>query len=235
MVELKSRQSEVKEHYRQLASSYESQSNRTCQQAYSRLVHRFLGGSQRVLELGSGSSDLLDNLASPMSVACDLSLDMLRMRRRHPTIIPVAAAGERLPFPDRRFDGIFLINVLEHVSHVGAVLRECARVLVEGGFLLAVTPNGNWERLLDLAERWSLKIPEGPHEFLSTGRLRSETERCLDVVEHRTFLVFPAGPFVMANLLDRLSFCSAYQGGFFQYMLARKAGLENREPQAETD
>jgi SAM-dependent methyltransferase len=226
MAELKSRQSEVKQHYRQLASSYESESNQTCQEAYRQLIGRFLHGLGSVLELGSGSSDLLDRLASPMAVACDLSLDMLRMRHRQPTIMPVVAAGERLPFPDRRFDGVFLINVLEHVSDVSAVLFECARVLVDGGVLLAVTPNGNWERLLDLAERWSLKIPEGPHEFLSTQRLRRETERCLEIVEHRTFLVFPAGPVVMARLLDRLTFCSRFEGGFFQYIVARKRGPE---------
>jgi SAM-dependent methyltransferase len=233
MTELKPRQSEVKEHYRHLASSYQSQSNRTCQAAYRRIVERSLKGSRRVLELGSGSSDLLERLASPMSVACDLSFAMLRLQGRQPAISPVVAAGERLPFPDRRFDGVFSINVLEHVSNVAAVLSECARVLVEGGVLLAVTPNGNWERLLNLAERLSLKIPEGPHQFLSTSELFSQTDRCLEVLEHRTFLVFPAGPFLMANLIDRVSFASAYCGGFFQYIVAKKTAARGRTQIAE--
>jgi SAM-dependent methyltransferase len=222
MMQLHTRQNAVKEHYRRLASSYESQSNRTCKEAYRKLVGRFLKGRSRVLELGSGSNDLLDTLGSPLSVACDLSADMLRMRNRATGIYPVAAAAERLPFLDSQFEGVFLINVLEHVPNLAAVLAECARVIVGGGLLLAVTPNGNWERLLDLAERWSLKIPEGPHEFVGTRRLRHDTQRWLEVIEHRTFLLLPAGPLPLASLLDRLSLCAWYEGGFFQYIVAQK-------------
>ena len=106
----------------------------------------------------------------------------------------MVAVGERLPFGDARFDGVFSINVLEHVIDLERVLAESARVLADGGLWLAVTPNGNWEGLLDLAERWSLKIPEGPHRFLTTRRLREAVGRYLDVLEHRTMLVLPAGP-----------------------------------------
>src|SRR5581483_2548911 len=99
----------------------------------------------RILELGSGSTDLLDRLGSPVSVASDLSPEMLRMRPGGDGVHRVVSSGERLPFADASFDGVFLINVLEHVVDVEAVLREIARVLDRGGLMLAVTPNGNWE------------------------------------------------------------------------------------------
>jgi ubiquinone/menaquinone biosynthesis C-methylase UbiE len=216
--------SRVQQHYRELAPQYAARANRTCQESYLRLARRFLSNCRRLLELGSGSSDMLEQLACRSAVACDLSIDMLLSRRRAATTHCVAAAGERLPFRDACFDGLFLINVLEHVTDVRAVLAECARTLEDGGLWLAVTPNGDWEGLLDLAERWSLKIPEGPHRFLTCRELRQSLPSTLDVIEHRTFLTFPAGPPALARVIDRLTFSACLGWGFFQYVVARKTG-----------
>ena len=165
-------QADVLSHYREIAGGYNARANQTCERTYRRLVDRFMRAKPRLLELGGGSSDLLESLASPTAVACDLSREMLLMRPRGDRSHRVVAVGERLPFGGARFDGVFSINVLEHVVDLERVLAESVRVLADGGLWLAVTPNGNWEGLLDLAERWSLKIPEGPHRFLTTRQLR---------------------------------------------------------------
>jgi len=218
----KAQQAEVLAHYRELAPEYNQRANRTCELVYHRLVRRFMQGRSRLLELGGGSSNLLDSLGSPTAVACDLSLEMLLMRPSGHPSHRVVAVGERLPFDEARFDGVFAINVLEHVMDLEKVLAESARVLADDGLWLAVTPNGNWERLLDFAERWSLKIPEGPHLFLTTHQLRKAVNRYLDVVEHRTMLVIPAGPSRVSAWADRLSLCSVWGWGFFQYIVGRK-------------
>lgn len=215
-------QMEVKDHYENLASDYFARANRTCERTYGRLVQRLLHGRRRVLELGSGSADPLERLAPPFGVACDLSVEMLRRRPAGGRTYCVLAAGERLPFRSGQFDAVFSINVLEHVANLDAVLDESARLLETGGVWLAVTPNGLWEFWLGLAERWSLKIPEGPHAFLTPAGLRQQVEKRFEVVEHRTFLLLPAGPPVLARWIDRLTFCSAWRGGFFQYLTARK-------------
>jgi ubiquinone/menaquinone biosynthesis C-methylase UbiE len=218
----KAQQAEVLAHYRELAPEYNRRANRTCEQAYHRLVRRFMRGKNRVLELGGGSSSLLDSLGSPTAVTCDLSLEMLLMRSSGHSSHRVVAVGERLPFDEARFDGVFSINLLEHVMDLERVLAESARVLASDGVWLAVTPNGNWERLLDLAERWSLKIPEGPHRFLTTRQLRKGVDRYLDVVEHRTMLVMPAGPSGVSAWADRVSLSWVWGWGFFQYIVGRK-------------
>jgi len=212
---------EVKDHYRRLAPEYAARSNPTCEAAYARLARRFLVGLDSVLELGGGSSELLDGLGNPGPVACDISEAMLRSRRHagDGKTGLVVAAGERLPFGSGLFGGLLCINVLEHVADVPAVLGEAARVLRPGGIFLAVTPNGNWESLLDLAERWRLKIPEGPHAFLTTGRLAEAADPHFKILEHRTMLAFPAGGLRVARLIDGLTACSAFGGGFFQYLV----------------
>jgi ubiquinone/menaquinone biosynthesis C-methylase UbiE len=212
----------VKAHYRELASQYGSRSNRTCGDTYFKLLKRFLGSRRSVLEVGSGCDDALYRLGTPFGVACDLSLDMLRAKSSGQRSRCVAGAGETLPFRDELFDGLFLINVLEHVADMRAVLRECARVLEEDGIWLAITPNGNWEFWLDLAERWSLKIPEGPHTFLTPQALRSCVDERFEVLEHRTLLVLPAGPPGLAAFVDRITCCHAFGAGFFQLIVAKK-------------
>ena len=217
-----SRKKEVKDHYRRLAPEYGTRANSTCEKTYFQLIKRFLGNKERIMELGCGSSDVLRRLGSPFAVACDLSIDMLRMRSKKSLEQCVVTAGEDLPFADGRFDGLFLINLLEHVSSVEGVLSECARVLEEGGIWVAVTPNGDWEFWLNLAERWSLKIPEGPHSFLTPQQLALYVQKCFEILEHRTFLVFPMGPPQIARVFDRMSFSAALNWGFFQYVAARK-------------
>ncbi len=175
-----------------------------------------------MLELGSGGSSVLASLGSRTTIACDLSWEMLLTRSAEDPSSRVVAAAERLPFEHGRFDGILSINMLEHVGDLESVLSESARVLAEGGVWLAVTPNGNWERLLDLAERWSLKIPEGPHQFLTTRRLRELVGRYFEVMEHLTMLLLPAGPPGLASWIDRISLCSVLEWGFFQCIVARK-------------
>jgi hypothetical protein len=73
-----------------------------------------------------------------------------------------------------------------------------------------------------LAERWSLKLPEGPHQFLTSGRLRREAKRWFRILEHRTFLSLPVGPLPLVSLIDTFSLCHLYGAGFFQYLVAEK-------------
>ena len=70
----------VRAHYRNLAPAYSREANQTCEGRYRDIVRRVMSGRARVLELGSGSNDLLDRVGPPGSVACDLSIDMLQQR-----------------------------------------------------------------------------------------------------------------------------------------------------------
>lgn len=203
----------VREHYAALAAAYDAKANKACKRAYRRLVREHLGQARRVLELGAGSSPLLAELDAPFKVACDLSLPMLQARQA--AAQSVVADAQVLPFSAGSFDAVFCINMLEHVPSPRQVLEEAARVLVPGGRFLAVTPNGNVEWLLNLLERLKLKLPEGPHRFLSTSDLQSLAPESMNILEHRRMLAFPAGPPGFAEVVDRML---AGQG-LFQYAL----------------
>jgi SAM-dependent methyltransferase len=114
-------------------------------------------------------------LSPALGVACDLSLPMLAARRAAPERPRVVADGQMLPFRDGAFDGVFCVNVLEHAPEPATLVAEAARVLSPGGKFLAITPNGDAEWLLDLLERFKLKLPEGPHRFVTFGGLAAMT------------------------------------------------------------
>jgi ubiquinone/menaquinone biosynthesis C-methylase UbiE len=58
-----------------------------------------------------------------------------------PEQVLIEAQAESLPFPDKTFDIVFNIAVLEHVSDINRALDEMLRVLKPGGLLIADIPN----------------------------------------------------------------------------------------------
>ena len=209
------RLSDVRAHYRGLAADYDRGANTTCKEAYTELVGRVFSDVQAVLELGAGSAPLASMLRAPRRIACDLSADMLG--RADLNVARVLSDAQQLPFADATFDGVFSINLLEHAPDPALVAREASRVLAPGGVFLAVTPNGDLEWLLDILERFRLKLPEGPHRFLSRREIVNLALPPFQRIEYRRFLTFPAGPWKLARLVDAFS-----PSGLFHYIVLRK-------------
>lgn len=206
----------VRRHYGALAKDYAAGANRVCRIAYVDLLKRHLSGRRHVLEFGAGADTLIDTVDAAARTACDLTEDMIRAVRRNAA--GAVADAQQLPFRAGAFDGVFSVNVLEHVPEPAAVIAEAARVLEPGGRALFITPNGDAERLLDLLEHLRLKLPEGPHRFLCFAELATLCGRAFDVIEHRRFLAFPAGPSFLWRTAERLA-CGR---GLFQYIVLRR-------------
>ena len=212
---------QVQDHYATLAPHYNRNANAACLRAYRKLVTRTLCDARRVLELGAGATPLSGELHAAFTVACDLSLPMLRASNVDGTVQRTVCDAQTLPFPDAAFDVVFSVNLLEHTPDPERVLAESARVLIPGGRCLAVTPNGDARRLLEVLERLHLKLPEGPHRFLTYRELDKMAGTDFRVQEHRRFLAFPAGPDCFVNALDRLTL-NRNGWGLFQYILLEK-------------
>jgi len=87
--------------------------------------------------------------------------------------------GEALPYDDAAFDIVVCVDVLEHVSDLGKVLDEVARVLAPGGMFLFDTINDGWMARLavvTMGERLLRLLPRGTHDpalFIAPQRLKS--------------------------------------------------------------
>jgi SAM-dependent methyltransferase len=110
---------------------------------FARAVREFLARVRpippdaRVLEIGSGAHGLIFFFDAPRGVGLDpLAVEYAALfpdwQRRVPT---VAAAGERVPFPDRSFDMVLCDNVIDHADDPGAIVAEIDRLLVPGGLV----------------------------------------------------------------------------------------------------
>ena len=107
-----------------------------------RVIRGMADGSNRVLDIGCGSSRILQSL--PQAVGLDMQIRKLRWLRA-PGRQLVQASMMELPFADRSFDCLICSEVIEHIPRGQIDLSDMARVLAPGGTLILGTPDyGRW-------------------------------------------------------------------------------------------
>lgn len=104
---------------------------------FSGLLERYAGA--RMLEIGCGEGFLLAAVRGGEKFAVDLSAEAIRRARARGQAHFSLALGERLPFPDRTFDLVASVGVMEHFLDVGEALSEVERILKPGGHYVTLT------------------------------------------------------------------------------------------------
>jgi ubiquinone/menaquinone biosynthesis C-methylase UbiE len=102
-----------------------------------------VGASSRILEVGCGSGNYLGALAASAGCSClgiDPSEEMLaRARERFPGMRFQGGRAEGLEFPPERFDLVFSVDAIHHVTDCPRYFGEAWRVLAPGGKVCTVT------------------------------------------------------------------------------------------------
>lgn len=87
--------------------------------------------------------------------------------------------GARLPFPDKHFDLVVVIDYLEHIHDDHLFVEEVFRVLKPGGGLLLNVPHAKrWSLLRPV--RLALGLTDERHGHVRPGYRESEMRRLLD-------------------------------------------------------
>lgn len=214
----------AKLHYQGLANDYGRRANAHANERYRLECLRALQSCHTVLDVGCGTADLLAELRSDLAtLGIDMTEEMLESGPGQGYV--AAAAAERLPFEDNAFDGIYSINLLEHVPEPGRVFQELARVVRAGGPVAIATPAAEWSTLLDWAERLRLKIPEGPHKFLTRQELfECAQAAALQPIVYRRILIFPLGGKMWARAARQLERWTPGLGTMHWLVAERRAG-----------
>jgi 2-polyprenyl-3-methyl-5-hydroxy-6-metoxy-1,4-benzoquinol methylase len=116
-----------------------------------------LRAAGRALDFGAGTGTLARQLAELEGMTEIVAADLVAYpgRAEHPRITWCSCdLNGRLPLPDRAFDLVLAVEIIEHLENPRAVARELARLLRSGGVLILTTPNNeSWRSLLSLILR----------------------------------------------------------------------------------
>ena len=96
----------------------------------------------QVLENGCGVGMFAEKLSAQGGTVIGLEYDFERAAEAHTRARHILnAAGEKLPFPDGKFDLILSHEVIEHVQDDRAAVAEMVRTLKPGGRIALFCPN----------------------------------------------------------------------------------------------
>jgi dolichol-phosphate mannosyltransferase len=102
------------------------------------IITNFARGGGRILDIGCGSSVILQSLNN--AIGLDVQQNKLRYMRRYDLPL-VRASITALPFADASFDCIVCSQVIEHIPADPAIFTEFVRALRPGGLLVLGTPD----------------------------------------------------------------------------------------------
>lgn len=129
----------------------------------------------KVLDVGCGGGFTSEFLASrgALVTGVDPSALSIETAKHHAAqnslqIDYRVGVGEKLPLPDKSFDVVVCVDVLEHVTDLAKVLSEINRVLTPGGLFLFDTINKTFKSkvvMIWMLEKLLKHIPNGTHDW----------------------------------------------------------------------
>src|ERR1041384_5315926 len=128
------------------------------------IVQRYAAGKQ-ALEVGCGTGLILERVAQFASAArgIDLSGGMLAKAAERGLHVAQASATE-LPIATASVDVAYSFKVLAHIPDIRGAMREMARVVRPGGYVLAEFYNARSLRRLVKAVKPPTKVSEQTHD-----------------------------------------------------------------------
>jgi len=157
----------------------------------------------RILDIGCGAGLLSEPLAriGAEVVGADPTAASIEAAKLHAAESGVAVdyrntTAEALADADERFDIVLAMEVVEHVTDVGAFLGRCAAMVKPGGIMVVSTLNRNWKSFAlaivgaEYVLRW---LPRGTHEWNKFVTPDELTKYLLDnrlVITEQTVVVY---------------------------------------------
>jgi SAM-dependent methyltransferase len=161
-----------------------------------------------VLEIGSGTGDLLAALAPAHGVGIDLAPRLVeRARQRHPELEFHVGDAETLEVPaleGRTFDYIVLSDVVGALCDVWSAFRALRRLCTPRTRVVVTYYNLLWEPVLKLGERIGRKMPIAQQNWLGMQDLANLIElNHLEIIRRGTAQLVPVEVPLLGPLTNR--------------------------------
>ncbi|MBI2075594.1 MAG: glycosyltransferase [Candidatus Harrisonbacteria bacterium] len=133
----------------------------------------FIPKGSAVLDVGSGTGDLLASVAPKRGVGVDVSPKMTALAaKRHPTLTFFTMDAEHLTLSEP-FDHIICSDLVSYLPDVQRAFMEIKKVAHDRTKILITYTNFLWEPLLRFAEFMHLKMSSPAQNWLSAGDLEN--------------------------------------------------------------
>jgi ubiquinone/menaquinone biosynthesis C-methylase UbiE len=134
--------------------------NRGYHRAIESTAKHYIPPGERILEIGSGTGDLLASLNPSEGVGIDISGEMTRLAsQRHPHLKFHQMAVEELNLTGKTFDIILLSDVVGSLYDILDVFKKLRSVSHAGTRIIIQWHSRLWKPVLELAESLRLKSP----------------------------------------------------------------------------
>lgn len=177
-----------------------------------------------VLDIGSGTGDLLHAVSKSTGEGIDFSYEMIKIAKaKYPALNFKLMDAQRFEYT-KTFDYIILSNLVGYVSDVWQVFRELQKVSHKDSRIVVTNYNYLWQPVLAIAEKLHLKMPDRiqswlPQEFIEHFLYLNGFE----TVKKGKYLHLPINiPFISSWLNPLLAnFPIVDKLGLIEYIVAR--------------
>ena len=158
----------VEEHFDKIAPDYDDwkRKNSYYYSTIKAFISRIIPHGSNVLEVGCGTGDILASMVPARGVGIDISKKMVELAsEKYPRYTFIHSPIENLEL-EEKFDYIVMVDVVDHVYDVMDVFRSLSKFCHPTTKVILTTISPWWDPILDLMEKISEKMPEGPHNFI---------------------------------------------------------------------
>lgn len=206
--------------------------NRYYHQSIENLCRFHIPPGSTVLEIGSGTGDLLHALAPSRGVGVDISPAMVEIAsRKYPHLEFRVGNAEDLSLAEK-FDYVVLSDVIGYIPDVQKAFAELRKVTHARTRIVVTYFNYLWEPLLRLGERLGAKMPQPRQNWLSLP----DIENLLALADYECIrkeykLLLPKRIPILSALCNRIlaNFPVLWKMSLVQLLIARETGIARRE------
>src|SRR5262245_17072685 len=173
-----------------------------------KLVRFVVPTGANVLEIGSGTGDLLASLQPKQGLGIDISPRLVDIaRKKHPHLDFAVADVETLDAPElngRTFDYVVMADVVGSVLDVWNAFRAVRRLCHARTRIIITYYNFVWEPILRLAERLGRKMPISQQNWLGREDIENLLElNHFEIIRSGTAQLLPADVPVVSTIANR--------------------------------
>jgi ubiquinone/menaquinone biosynthesis C-methylase UbiE len=222
--------SDIRQHFDSMAGDYDKLKGKNWYylKSLKEFYKKAIQENSTVLEIGCATGEILNSVNPKKGVGLDISEKMIEVaKNKFPYFEFLACPIESYAGKDK-FNYIIMCDLLDHVPDIESLFKNTDKVVEAGSQIIITTINPLWDKLLEIAARLKLKIPEGTNHFVFKSKVIKLFESFSYKVESEGyFLLIPFYIPVISEAINRYLAGAPFLKNlcFVQYIIAVKKKL----------